>query len=58
MNDEIKIDTNVFGEIKSEFIPKWRLIGSHTSRRTFATVNIIKGGSLDSLLFCLPLFPY
>lgn len=56
MNDEIKIDTNVFGEIKSEFIPKWKLIGSHTSRRTFATVNIM--GSLDSLLFCLPLFPY
>lgn len=43
MNEEVKIDTKIQGEIRSEFIPKWKLIGSHTSRRTFATVNIIKG---------------
>lgn len=42
-NELIKQETKVNGHIDIKYVPKWKLIGSHTSRRTFATNNIIRG---------------
>ena len=42
-NELIKQETKVNGHIDIQYVPKWKLIGSHTSRRTFATNNIIRG---------------
>lgn len=42
-NELIKQETKVNGYIDIKYVPKWKLIGSHTSRRTFATNNIIRG---------------
>lgn len=39
----IRRETKVNGYIEVECTPKWRLIGSHTARRTFATVNVLRG---------------
>lgn len=39
----IRRETKVNGFIEVECTPKWRLIGSHTARRTFATVNVLRG---------------
>ena len=39
----IKRETKINGHIEVKYEPKWRLIGSHTSRRTFATNNILRG---------------
>lgn len=39
----IKRETKVNGHIEVSYEPKWKLVGSHTARRTFATNNIIRG---------------
>lgn len=39
----VKQETKINGHIEISYEPKWKLIGSHTARRTFATNNIIKG---------------
>lgn len=42
-NEEVKRETKVNGEIETLFYPKYRLVSSHTCRRTFATVNVLRG---------------
>lgn len=44
-NELVKQEQRVNGVIETEFLPKYKLISSHTCRRTFATVNILKGMS-------------
>ena len=45
----IKRETKVNGHIQVEKIPKWKLIGSHTARRTFATVNVLRGYRISEI---------
>lgn len=42
-DDQIKRETKINGHIEVKYEPKWRLIGSHTARRTFATINVLRG---------------
>lgn len=42
-NEVIRLENKIGGEIVVEEIPKWDLITSHTARRTFATINVIRG---------------
>ena len=42
-NDEVKRETKINGVIDTKFFPKHKLISSHTCRRTFATVNTLRG---------------
>lgn len=44
-NEQVKQEQRVNGIIETDFLPKYKLISSHTCRRTFATVNILKGMS-------------
>ena len=39
----IKRETKVNGFVEVTYVPKWKLIGSHTARRTFVTNNILRG---------------
>lgn len=39
----IKRETKVNGVVEVTYEPKWKLISSHTARRTFATNNIVRG---------------
>lgn len=39
----IKRETKVNGYVDVKYEPKWKLICSHTARRTFATNNILRG---------------
>lgn len=39
----IKRETKINGHIEVKYEPKWKLIGSHTARRTFATNNVLRG---------------
>lgn len=43
LNEQIKRETRVNGHIEVSFSPKWKLVGSHTARRTFATINVMRG---------------
>ena len=42
-DEMIKRETKINGFIEVTYTPKWKLISSHTARRTFATVNVIRG---------------
>lgn len=42
-DEQIKRETKINGHIKVEYYPKWKLISSHTGRRTFITNNVMRG---------------
>lgn len=42
-NQEVKRETKINGVVDVSYSPKWKLIGSHTSRRTFITNNVLRG---------------
>ena len=42
-NELVKRETKINGHIEVKYEPKWKLIGSHTARRTFATINVLRG---------------
>lgn len=42
-DEKIKREAKINGHIEVKSEPKWKLIGSHTARRTFATINTIRG---------------
>ena len=42
-NELIKQEVKINGHIEVKYVPKWKLVGSHTARRTFATNNILRG---------------
>jgi integrase len=42
-NELIKRETKINGHIEVKYEEKWKLIGSHTARRTFATNNVLRG---------------
>lgn len=42
-DDEVLLETKIRGEIKEERFPRYRLIASHTCRRTFISNNVFRG---------------
>ena len=42
-NQTVKRETKINGHIKVDFYPKWKLVTSHTCRRTFITNNVMRG---------------
>lgn len=50
LTEEIKRETKVAGMIHTERIPKYKLIGSHTGRRTFVTINLLRGIPLHEIM--------
>lgn len=42
----IRMSVKIQGVVQYEYIPKYRLITSHTARRTFITINVLKGINL------------
>ena len=50
ITEPIKRETKINGMIKTEYIPKHKLIGSHTGRRTFVTINLLRGIPLHEIM--------
>lgn len=48
-SEEIKRETKINGHIEVNFIPKWKLVSSHTARRTFATINLLRGYNANEI---------
>lgn len=48
-DDVIKRETKVNRHIAVTQTPKWKLVGSHTARRTFATVNVLRGFRISDI---------
>ena len=50
LTEPIKRETKINGMVKAEYIPKYKLIGSHTGRRTFVTINLLRGIPLHEIM--------
>lgn len=48
-NDVVRIEEKRSGGMVVENLPKWKLVSSHTARRTFATVNVLRGHNIHSI---------
>lgn len=51
-NDIIRIEDRVAGKLTVENVPKWKMIASHTARRTFATINVLRGHNIHAIKRC------
>ena len=51
-DEQVRIDDRVNNKIVSNSVPKWKLITSHTARRTAITVNVIRGHNPHNLKRC------
>jgi len=52
LDDPVRIEERVDGKLVTENVPKWRLITSHTARRTAITVNVIRGHNIHDVKRC------
>lgn len=50
--DVVRIDERVNGELTSREIPKWKMIASHTARRTATTIAVLRGHNMHSIRKC------
>lgn len=50
--DPVRIEERHQGKLIAKNIPKWRLISSHTARRTAITVNVLRGHNVHELRRC------
>ena len=52
LDEPIRIEEKVGGQMVVNTIPKWKLISSHTARRTAVTVNVLRGHNVHDLKRC------
>lgn len=50
--DPVRIEERHQGKLIAKNIPKWKLISSHTARRTAITVNVLRGHNVHELRRC------
>lgn len=50
--EEMRIEERRKGKLVTENHPKWKLITSHTARRTAITVNVLRGHNIHALKRC------
>ena len=48
----VRLEERKNGELVTELVPKWKLIASHTARRTFATINVLRGVNIHAIKRC------
>lgn len=51
-NEPVRIEERVDGKLVVHNVPKWKMISSHTARRTAITVGVVRGFNLHSLKKC------
>ena len=52
LTDTVRIEERINGLLVVENVPKWKLISSHTARRTAITVNVVRGRNVHDLKRC------
>lgn len=53
LNDPVRIEErDASGRLVVESVPKWKLVSSHTARRTAITVNVMRGKNVHDLRKC------
>jgi len=49
LDEPVRIEERVAGVLQVENVPKWKLVASHTARRTFTTVNVLRGRNIHAI---------
>lgn len=52
LDDTVRIEERRNGVLVVENVPKWKLISSHTARRTAITVNVLRGQNIHGIKKC------
>ena len=52
LDDPVRIEERQDGRMVVENVPKWKLISSHTARRTAITVNVLRGHNIHGIKRC------
>lgn len=53
LDDPVRIEEHdMDGRVVARTVPKWKLISSHTARRTAITINVLRGNNLHVLKRC------
>jgi hypothetical protein len=52
LDDKVRQEERRNGKLEVEILPKWKLISSHTARRTAITVNVLRGHNIHAIKRC------
>jgi hypothetical protein len=52
LDDPIRIEDRVNGQLIVTTLPKWKMVSSHTARRTAITVGVLRGHNIHALKRC------
>lgn len=52
LTEPVRLEERKNGKLVVETVPKWKLISSHTARRTAITVNVLRGHNIHALKRC------
>ena len=52
LDEPVRVEERRDGRLVAENVPKWRMISSHTARRTAITVNVRRGHNVHDLKRC------
>ena len=52
LDEPVRIEERINGELVVTNIPKWKMVSSHTSRRSGITVNVLRGHNIHSIKRC------
>lgn len=50
--DEVRVEERRAGTIIAKMVPRWKLISSHTARRTAITVSVMRGHNVHDIRRC------
>ena len=51
-DEPVRLEERVNGKLISTTVPKWKMISSHTARRTAITIGVIRGHNIHALRKC------
>lgn len=52
LDDPVRTEDRVDGKLVVSTVPKWKMVSSHTARRTAITVNVLRGRNVHDLKRC------
>lgn len=50
--DTVRVEEKRRGNVVVEYVPKWKMITSHTARRTAITIGVLRGHNIHALKRC------
>lgn len=52
LTDIVRVEDRVAGQLTVQNLPKWKMVASHTARRSFVTINVLRGHNIHAIKRC------